>query len=125
MSNNKKQYKMKTIEKLQKQLEETKRSIKFANACEIIIDAINNKSEYTIPTYNGMKYVLFESEYFTKYGTFEFSESKPKHFIEVYKIVNENKKLPLKFTKVLNAMKFVYKNEDLIDIATKIRKENE
>ncbi len=115
---------MKTIEKLQKQLEETKRSIKFANACEIIIDAINNKSEYTIPTYNGLEYVLFESDYFTKYFSFEFSESKPKHFVEIYKMVNENKKLPLKFTKVLNAMKFVYKNEDLMNMAVEISTEN-
>ena len=71
-----------------------------------------------------MEFVLFESEYFTKYGTFDFSERKPKHFIDIYKMVNDNKKLPLEFTKVLNAMKFVYKNEDLIYIAVKISKEN-
>ena len=55
---------MTTIETLQKHLEETKRSIKFANACEIVIDAINKKEDYSyVCQYTNDKRELFEKDH--------------------------------------------------------------
>ena len=116
---------MTTIETLQKQLEETKRSIKFANACEIVIDALNNKSdyEYTCP-YTQKIIQLFTKDKFVMWATFQFTLHSAKNFVETYKLSFDVKKLPLEYTKVINAMKFLLNNQDLIQIAFEINKED-
>lgn len=117
---------MTTIEKLQKQLEETKRSIKFANACEIVIDALNNKSDYefTCPYTDRVTELFWSSDKFVEYAQFTFKLRSAKHFVEMYKISFNVKKIPLEYTKVINAIKFLLNNEDLIQIAFEINKEN-
>lgn len=114
---------MTTIETLQKHLEETKRSIKFANACEIVIDAINKKEDYSyVCQYTNDKRELFEKDHIIEWAKISFSTSSIKYFCDMYKISNEESVTP-KYKPVINAMRFILKNVDLKYLAYDIQEE--
>jgi len=117
--------KMNTIEKLQKELETVKLSIKYANSAEIVINAFNNKNEFeSICKYTQRKTQLFSNDKIIYFGQFTFNLQDVKIFQSDLKFNNNvNSVNNSEFKKVINAMKFVLKNPNMIEIAFALNKE--
>lgn len=116
---------MTTIEKLQKELETVKLSIKYANATKIVINAFNNKNKFeSICKYTQRKTQLFSEDKIIYFGEFTFNLRDVKNFQSDLKFNNNvNTVNNAEFKKVINAMKFVLKNPNMIEIAFSLNKE--